>query len=452
MRHANVLLACGFLLSFTAGQAAAVPPGATQTQSSTDSGVQFTTSHAPGETVPPELAAAEDKIEAKDYTGARPLVAQYLSAHPDDARALFDLGYMDEDSRDDDAAVAEYRRAIAADPKQFESRLALGLLLLQQGKPDEAREQLQQATALQSSAPTPEAQAEALRGLAEAERNSDPKAARDALLAALKLSPETPKDLLLTAQIAEASGDSDSAAQGYRRLLADPSAPDRLVFSAAAGMAQILLQQQKYSDAEAVLRGALTRDPGEPTLNSQLAAALIAQGKSRDALDPLQKVHDRQPQNSAVNQLLADAYVESGHPEKADPIFVAMAQQRPDDPILLSEQGQNLINEEQYAQAQKVLEHAVEVQPNDGDAWENLAVAASGNKQYARALQALTMRAKYLPESAPTYFLRAVAYDNLHNNLAAERSYRKFLTASAGQFPDQERRARERLAALSRSR
>jgi Flp pilus assembly protein TadD len=129
-----------------------------------------------------------------------------------------------------------------------------------------------------------------------------------------------------------------------------------------------------------------------------------------------------------------------------------MAKVRPKDPILLGEQAQNLINEEQYAPAQEILERVVQIQPDDGYAWQNLAVAASGNKQYAKVIQALSMRAKFLPESGPMYFLRATAYDNLHNNVAAERDYSKFLTASAGQFPDQERRARQRLAALRRSR
>ena len=114
---------------------------------------------------------------------------------------------------------------------------------------------------------------------------------------------------------------------------------------AASGLAQILLEQQKYGDSEAVIRAALARDPDEPTLNAQLAAALIAEGKNEEALPPLQKVHDREPGNAAVNQMLADAYVQSGHPEKADPIYAAMVQARPDDPVLLGAQGKNLILE-----------------------------------------------------------------------------------------------------------
>ncbi len=449
--HAGLLLACGLLLSFAASHAAAVPPGGNQAPASPASSEQLTI--AQGETVAPELVAAEDKIEQKEFDQARPLVEQYLGKHPGDARALFDLGYMEDASGHDTAAVAKYRQAIAANPQQFESRLALGLLLLRQGKQDDAREQLRQAASLAPSAPTPEAQAEAFRGLAEVDRATDPLAARDALISALKISPETPEDLLLTAEIAEAAGDAQTAEEGYRRLLANPPQNGGGVASqAASGLAQILLERQMYGDSEAVIRAALVRDPDEPTLNAQLAAALIAEGKNEDALPALQKVHDREPGNAAVNQMLADAYVQSGHPEKADPIYAAMVQARPDDPVLLGAQGKNLILEGQYARAQKVLEQAVKLEPRDGEAWSELAFAASEDGQPSRALQALSMRAKYLPENASSYFLWATSYDKLHDNKAAGEAYRKFLAVAAGQFPDQERQARQRLAALVRSR
>jgi predicted Zn-dependent protease len=449
--HPGLLLACGLLLSFN--HAAAVPPGGNQAPATPAPSGQLAIDHAQGETVAPELVAAEDKIEQKEFDQARPLVEQYLGKHPGDARALFDLGYMEDASGHDTAAVAKYRQAIAANPQQFESRLALGLLLLRQGKQDDAREQLRQAASLAPSAPTPEAQAEAFRGLAEVDRATDPLAARDALVSALKISPETPEDMLLTAQIAEAAGDAESAEEGYRRLLANPPPNGEGVASeAASGLAQILLQHQKYGDSEAVIRAALARDPGEPTLNAQLAAALIAEGKNDDALPALQKVHDREPGNAAVNQMLADAYVQSGHPEKADPIYAAMVQARPDDPVLLVAQAENLILEGQYARAQKVLEQAVKLEPGNGEAWSELAFAASEDGQPSRALQALSMRAKFLPENASSYFLWATSYDKLHDNKAAGEAYRKFLAAAAGQFPDQERQARQRLAALVRSR
>ena len=194
-------------------------------------------------------------MEQRDFDGARPLLEKYLKQNPGDARALFDLGYIEDAAGHQDAAAADYRKAIAADPKQFEAHLALGLLLAHQSKWDEAREQVQQATLLE--APNPGAKAEAFRTLAELDRASDPPAARDALVAALQLSPETPADLLLTAQIAEANDDNEwprrpiSACWPFIRRR-----PPAVAAEATAGLAQLLLKEQKYSDAEPLLRSA----------------------------------------------------------------------------------------------------------------------------------------------------------------------------------------------------
>ena len=401
---------------------------------------------------PPQREAAESKIEQKDFEGARPLLVQYLSQNPGDARALFDLGYVEDAANHQDAAAADYRKAIAADPKQFEASMALGLLLAHQGKYEEARVQIQQATLLTPDPPNPAAKAEAFRTLAKLDRTADPTAARDALVAALKLSQETPDDLLLTAQIAEANDDPDLAQTAYQRLLSGHPAPSPSVAAAATGgLAQLLIKQKKYADAEPLLKTAVERDPHDPALNAQLATALLAQGKTDEALPVLETLRQLEPDNPAVDQMLADAYSEGGHPEKADPIYARLALAKPGNEEILAGQGQNLLREHLYNQAQQVFERAVKLKPDDGDAWSGLAFAASENKQYQVALDALSMRSKYLPETPVTYFLWATTCDNLHQSKQAQDYYRKFLTASNGKFPDQEWQARHRLVALGGS-
>jgi tetratricopeptide (TPR) repeat protein len=400
----------------------------------------------------PQTEEAENKIDQKDFEGARPLLVKYLSQNPGDARALFDLGYIEDAGNHQDAAAADYRKAIAADPKQFEARLALGLLLAHQGKYDEAREQIQQATLLTPEPPSPIAQAEAFRTLAKLDRSSDPTAARDALVAALKLSPETPADLLLTAQIAEANNDTELAQTAYQRLLSGHPAPSANDAAAATGgLAQLMIKQKKYSDAEPLLKSALGRDPRDPALNAQLATALLAQEKNDEALPVLETLRQLEPNNGAVDHMLADAYSQSGHPDKADPIYARLVSANPGDEDILAAQGENLVRERLYPQAQGVFERAVKLKPDDGDAWSGLAFAASENKQYQVALNALSMRSKYISETPATYFLWATSYDSLHLSKQAQEYYRKFLTAADGKFPDQEWQAKHRLVALGGS-
>jgi tetratricopeptide (TPR) repeat protein len=394
--------------------------------------------------------AAESKMEQRDFAGARPLLGKYLDKNPADARALFDLGYVEDADGHEDAAAADYRKAIAADPKQFEARLALGLLLAHQSKFDDAREQLQQATLLAPDPPNAATQAQAYRTLAQLDRASDPPAARDALVAALKISPETPADLLLTAQIAAANNDPDLAQTAYQRLLAGhPTA--EMTSAATGGLAQLLIKEKKYGEAEPLLKSALERDPHDPALNAQLATALLAQQKNDEALPVLETLRQLEPGSASVDQMLADAYSQAGQPEKAEPIYARMALAHPDNEDILAGQGENLLREKHYAQAQAVLERAVKLKPDDGDAWSGLAFAASENKQYSAVLNALSMRAKLLGETPVSYFLWATSYDNLHLSKQAQDYYRKFLAAADGKFPDQEWQAKHRLVALGGS-
>jgi tetratricopeptide (TPR) repeat protein len=73
---------------------------------------------------------------------------------------------------------------------------------------------------------------------------------------------------------------------------------------------------------------------------------------------------------------------------------------------------------------------------------------ASENKNYELALKSLDYRAKFLPESPASYFLRATCFDNLKAVKQAVEYYQRFLAADAGKLSDQEWQARHRLIAL----
>ena len=91
---------------------------------------------------------------------------------------------------------------------------------------------------------------------------------------------------------------------------------------------------------------------------------------------------------------------------------------------------------------------ALQLKPDLGDVYWDLANAASENKNYERTIQALDLRAKFLPENAGSYFLRATAYDHLRVYKEAAVNYHRFLETANGQFPNQEWQARHRLIAI----
>ena len=276
------------------------------------------------------------------------------------------------------------------------------MLLAREGHPQEAQEQLTTAVTLQPDPPNPVAQAQAYRALARLERTSDPAAAKEHLLDALHLGPEQPDDLLLTAEIATANEDDETAEAAYRQLLTrQPESSD-----ATAGLVHLLLKEKKYSEAEQLLRTAISRDPDNPALNSQLASALTYEGKKDEAIAVLEKLHTLKPDDPLVGGMLADAYTQNGNPEKGDPILVDLLRKYPQNVDLLNSRAENLLQQHRYPEAITAFQAALKVSPENPDDWMELAIAASMDKQYPLVLQSLSMRAKFADENAGSNFLR----------------------------------------------
>jgi tetratricopeptide (TPR) repeat protein len=391
------------------------------------------------------VAVAEAAIAKSDWKSAQTKLDAWLAAHPSDARALFDAGYVaDAQNRLDDAASL-YRRAVRANPKSLEARLSLGLLLARQGKLDEARPELVAATELDPGQAGPALKARAWRALAQIDRSADATQASNDLLEALKLSPETPADTLLAANLAESAGQYDAAESAYRRLLSkDPNSVE-----AQSGLAHVLTLRKQYPEAETLLRSALEHAPDNPALNAQLAALLAAQDKA-EALPLLEKLHDAHPENQAITRMLGDVLTQAGDAAAADKLYAALLAANPDDTGLLIAHGQNLTRQLKYPEALAAFDKATKLDPSNGDAWSGLAFAASKTHQPELALHALTMRSKVLPEVPATYFLWATSYDTLHDKASAAVYYHHFLDSSGGKFPDQEWQARQRLLVLEK--
>jgi tetratricopeptide (TPR) repeat protein len=395
--------------------------------------------------VPAEIAAAEAAIAASDWKIAQTKLDAYLATHPTDARALFDAGYVaDAENRPDDAA-ALYRRAIAANPKSFEAHISLGLLLARESKFDEARPELVTATTLDPGDAGPESKARAWRALARIDLAANPDAASFDLLEALKLSPETPEDTLLAAELADRSGQTDAAEAAYRRvLLKDPHSA-----AANAGLAHILIVRKQYPEAETLLHAAIATAPDDPTLNAQLAAVLVAQDDA-DALPLLQKLHDAHPADPAITRMLAQVLAVAGDYAGSDRLYLHLLAANPEDADLLVAHGQNLVHQAQMEEAMKVFDKATQIDPADIEGWSGLAFAASRTGHPDVTVHALIMRSRYAPEIPSSLFLWAISYDALHEKKQAAAYYHRFLEAAGGKMPNEEWQARQRLQVLER--
>ena len=388
---------------------------------------------------------AESLIAQSNWKDAETKLAAWLVDHPTDAHALFDAGYAADAQNHLDDAAAYYRRSIAVDNSSLEAHLSLGLLLARQNKSTDARTELTTATTLDAGEQTSTLKARAWRALARIDETDNPTTASDDLIQALKLSPETPEDTALAADLADRAGEFDAAEAAYRRLLAkDPTSP-----TANAGLAHVLVQQKKLPEAETLLRAALEKSPDDPVITAQLATVLAAQDKA-EAIPLLQKLHDAHPSDAAISRMLADVLAESGDAAASDQIYIALLTASPNDPALLIDHGQNLIRQLHFAEAFQVFSKATELAPSNPDGWSGLAFAASKTNRPSVTIHALETRAQFMPENPSTYFLRATSYDTLHDRTQAVSWYHRFLQASQGKFPDQEWQAKQRLALLEK--
>jgi predicted Zn-dependent protease len=400
----------------------------------------------------PLLTQANEALDKHDYPTALKLLTTLTEKSPNDAHLLYDLAStqdaLAETPSQTATAEATYRRAIAADPKFFDPHLALGLLLARNGKLVPARAELLQATTLTTDNPL--LKARAFRALARIDQTANPSAASDELLQALKLSPETREDILLSGELAEASGDLTAAEAAYRRLLAaDPQNHD-----ATAALTHLLLHQQKPDQAEALLTAAIAKDPDNPTLNAQLASLYDKQGKTAQAIPIVQKLHTANPGDSALTRLLARLYSRNQQYDEASRLYAALVAGSPKDPTLLDDYADTLIHLKNYAEAEAILKRAVAdpaafpSKDDLGNAASHLAFAASANNDPSMTLQALTLRGRVFANSASSLFLEATAHDKLHHTKQAIDLYKQFLSVANGQFPDEEWEARHRLITL----
>jgi Tfp pilus assembly protein PilF len=154
------------------------------------------------------------------------------------------------------------------------------------------------------------------------------------------------------------------------------------------------------------------------------------------------------PDDAGAQRDLAELYAKAGKYDQAEAQYRLLLAAKPEDADLHRGLGLAFLKQRKFPEAQQELLNAVNLKPDLGAAYGDLAFAASENKNYALVIKALDTRAKFLPENPFGYFLRATAYDHLRAKQQAAENYRRFLEVANGQFPDQEWQARHRLIAV----
>ena len=394
-------------------------------------------------TTSPELIQAEAAIEKKDYAAAEPVLQKVIAAEPQNFTAWFDLGFVNNALGKTEDAIAAYRKSVAAKADVFESNLNLGLMLAKSGQPD-AEQYLRAATQLKPAAQTNAGLARAWLSLAHVIEATKPDQALESYRQAATLQPKDPEPHLSAAVLLGKENRFSDAIEQYKQVLAiDPSSADALT-----GLANIYMRGRQFGPAEEALRKLVALRPDDAGAHMRLGRMLAVAGNNDAAIAELQMAQKLVPDDPGVQRDLADLYRSAGKYDLAETQYKSLITASPKDPELHAGLGQTYLAMHKYAEAQQEFITAVTLKPDMGAAYGDLAIAANENKNYPLTLKALDMRAKYLPEIAVGYFLRATAYDHLRDHKQAAENYRRFLEMANGKYPDQEWQARHRLIAI----
>jgi tetratricopeptide (TPR) repeat protein len=389
-----------------------------------------------------KLTEAETDISKQDYAGAEPLLKQIVSAHADNYAAWYDLGFVYHALGRRDDSIAAYRKSVEAKRDVFESNLNLGLALADADQP-EAEQYLRSATKLQAMSDAAQGRKRAWMSLGHFLEVAKPQDALEAFRQASIADPQDPEPHLAAGSLLEKQHPAEAEKEYQQALAIDPNSTD-----ANTALANLYMRQRRFAEAEPVLQKLLAAHPNDAGAHFQLGRMLAIAGKNDQAIAELEAGLNLDPADSKAQRDLADLYVDSGKYDQAQKAYSALLASYPSDANLHYGYGRALLKQKKFAEAEQELMKTVQLKPDLGTAYGDLAIAADENKDYPAAIQAADTRAKYLPDTPMSFFLRATAYDHLRDPKKAAAYYHQFLDVAGGKYPDQEWQARHRLVAI----
>jgi tetratricopeptide (TPR) repeat protein len=265
---------------------------------------------------------------------ARRYLDQWLQRRPDEPVALVRRGWVAEHLVDPDAALADYRRALALNPADDDVRLRVGEILEQTRHPDEALAHFQELR--QRRPDNPQVLLGLVRCLHQLGQDAEARRLLDPLLAGHA---DDAQLLGERGRLALAAGDA-AEAEGWLRRAADRAPHDRQI---NYGLYECLHRLGKKDDARRVgdrlkrleederrmgeIARELLRRPHDAALRCEGGMIFLRNGMSEDGLDWLRTALHEDPGHRPAHVALAEYYEEHARPDLAAP-HRALAQQQ----------------------------------------------------------------------------------------------------------------------------
>jgi len=269
---------------------------------------------------------------AKIAEGLRDL-RWYTEKHPEDARGWYELGVV-ETVEHREKALESFNKALTLDPKLHAARFSRGMVYLQAGKPAEALEDLKNVLAHDPK------DFHALDGLGQALLQLNrAEEALEPLRQAVELSPREPRFLMHYGRALQRAGRRKEAEEIFARFkLLGPEESRRRAYG---GLLEYLKMPPAEQRAQFLrnLRASITTRPTDPTLQVRLGKAMLQEGNTTEAQEAFQKVLELT-----------------------------------NDPRLLADSANMLLNAEQYPLAKEFLRRLATARPESAEIQLDLAI------------------------------------------------------------------------------
>jgi len=272
----------------------------------------------------------------------------YTARHPEDAMGWYQLGVVETvESRE--RAIQCFNKSLGVEPRLPAARYARGVILLQDGKPAAALEDLKIAV---SENPKDAFTLNAL-GDAYLQLNQVDKAV-ESLRQAVELSPEEGKFLMRYGRALQRAGRREEAKAIFNRF--KQMGPSEYSRRAKAGLFDYLRLPPDEQRAQYVknLKAGLAGKPDDLSLQLRLGKALLMENKTEEAMEAYRKV-------------------------------MSLTQ----DPVIVAECATDLLGVEQYGLAREFLVRLVAAKPDDAGAKLDLAIAVFHSQGPEAGLESL---------------------------------------------------------------
>jgi tetratricopeptide (TPR) repeat protein len=321
-------------------------------------------------------------VDASYWTDTEPLFRRALARTEPNAFALFNTGMGAARRHDYDQGVADLRTAIAQQPSNPYLRRAIGYILREAKRYDEARAEL--TLALQLNDKMPLAWAEMGQLSIDQKRWAD---AVTCYTKAAALAPDNYNDHLNLAIAYRMSGQTESAMAELKQAIAINPLESKPPFM----LGQLLLESSRPADAIAPLARSVSLDPMFADAQLALGNALMRSGHGDRAVGPLMAAMQLAPASpEPVSEL---AWLLATHPNDnvrrgEDAMFLAnhaKEMMTSPSPKMLDTLAAAMAEQQQFDQAAATAAKAAELARSSGD--QKLAGEIESHLQHYREHQ-----------------------------------------------------------------